>query len=327
MSEGASHAYRGAMDRPAVWRRMLAEQAAQARIAQIGAQMTTQHAAGARATADGDVKAAARAMWAQGDYHRFAAETVWGLGPHLVAACGISAGQRVLDVAAGTGNVAIRAAELGAQVVACDLTPENFAAGRREAEARGVEVEWVEGDAEALPFDDDEFDVVTSLFGALFAPNHQRVADELLRVCRDGGTVAMINFLPEGVSRDFFALIGRYAPPLPPGALPPILWGDEGHVRDLFGDRVASLEMTRHEYVERAATPQAYVDLFYKTFGPTVALRALLADEPDRAAAFDRDFLDFAERSNSGPSGGPAEYRYQYLRVVARARAANVTPA
>lgn len=301
---------------------MLTEQAAQALMAQIGAQMTTQHAPGTRAAADGDVKAADRSMWAQGDYHRFAAETVWDLGPHLVAACGISAGQRVLDVAAGTGNVAIRAAELGAQVVACDLTPENFDAGRREAKARGVDVEWVEGDAEALPFDDDEFDVVTSLFGALFAPNHQRVADELLRVCRDGGTVGMFNFTPDGVSGDFFALFGRHAPALPPEALPPVLWGDEQHVRELFGDRVASLEMARHEYVERAATPQAYVDLFYETFGPTVALRALLADQPDRAAAFDRDFLDFAERWNSGPSGGPAEYRYQYLRVVARTKIA-----
>lgn len=306
------------MNRPAVWRRMLTERAAQARMAQIGAQMTTHHAPGTQAAADGDVKAAARAMWAQGDYHRFAAETVWGLGPHLVAACGISAGQRVLDVAAGTGNVAIRAAELGAEVVACDLTPENFDAGRREAKTRGVEVEWVEGDAEALPFDDGEFDVVTSLFGALFAPNHQRVADELLRVCRDGGTVAMFNFRPDGVSGDFFALFGRYAPPQPPEALPPVLWGDEQHVRELFGDRVASLEMSRHEYVERAATPQTYVDLFSQTFGPTVALRALLADQPDRAAAFDRDFLDFAERSNSGPAGGPAEYRYPYLRVLAR---------
>ncbi|MGH7694548.1 MAG: class I SAM-dependent methyltransferase, partial [Gemmatimonadaceae bacterium] len=128
-----------------------------------------------------------RRMWALGDYHRFATETVWQLGPILVRACGISAGQRVLDVAAGTGNVAIRAAEVGARVVASDLTPENFAAGRREAAARGVELEWIEADAERLPFADDEFDVVTSSLGAIFAPDHRAAAYEMFRVCRRGG--------------------------------------------------------------------------------------------------------------------------------------------
>ena len=154
----------------------------------------------AAAEADRELKATARAMWALGDYHRFATELVWQLGPVLVEACGISVGQRVLDVAAGSGNVAIRAAEAGAQVVASDLTPENFEAGRREARARGVELDWVEADAEAPPFGDGEFDVVTSSFGAIFAPNHQKVADELLRVCRPGGTIGMLNFTPEGLA-------------------------------------------------------------------------------------------------------------------------------
>ena len=161
-------------------------------------------------------KAAERAMWALGDYHTFAKATVWDLGPELVAACGISPGQRVLDVAAGTGNVAIRAAEAGAQVVASDLTPENFEAGRREARNRGVELEWVEADAEALPFGDDEFDVVTSSLGAIFAPDHQAVADELVRVCRPGGTIGMINFTPEGLAAAFFGTFARHAPPPPP---------------------------------------------------------------------------------------------------------------
>src|SRR5687768_3795942 len=143
------------------------------------------------------VKSAHRGMWALGDYQRFAAATVWPLGPVLVDACGISAGQRVLDVAAGTGNVAIRAAKAGAMVVASDLTPENFGAGRRAAAAEGVELEWREADAEALPFDDGEFDVVTSCFGAMFAPDHHAAANELLRVCRPGGTIGMMNFTPE----------------------------------------------------------------------------------------------------------------------------------
>ena len=265
-------------------------------------------------------KATERAMWALGDYHRFAKETVWELGPVLVEACGIAAGQRVLDVAAGTGNVAIRAAETGAEVVASDLTPENFEAGRREACACGVELEWVEADAEALPFGDGVFDVVTSSLGAMFAPDHQRVADELLRVCRPGGTIGLLAFTPEGLGAEFFGAFARYAPPPPPGALPPILWGSEEHVRELFHDRVDSLEMTRREYVERAASPHAYIELFEQTFGPIIALRAFLADQPDRAAALDRESLEFATRANRGPAEGPAEYHYEYLLVVARKR-------
>ena len=268
-----------------------------------------------------DHKQAARALWALGDYHSFATQTVWGLGPRLVAACGIAPGQRVLDVAAGTGNVALRAAEAGAQVVASDLTPENFAAGRREAGRRGVELEWVEADAEALPFADDEFDVVTSSVGAIFAPDHQAVADELVRVCRPGGTIGMINFTPEGLAGEFFGIFGRHAPPPPAGALPPLLWGSEEHVRELFGDRLAPLELTREDYVERSpGGPRDYCRLFEETFGPVVGLRTLLGAEPDRLAAFDRDFREFAERSNTGKPAGPAEYRYEYLLVVGRKR-------
>ncbi|MQA76158.1 MAG: methyltransferase domain-containing protein [Solirubrobacterales bacterium] len=269
--------------------------------------------------ADRDPKAATRAAWALGDYHRFAKETVWELGEVLVRACGISSGQRVLDVAAGTGNTAIRAVEAGAEGVASDLTPENFAAGRREAEAHGVELEWVEADAEALPFADAEFDAVTSSVGALFAPDHRAVADEMLRVCRPGGTIGMINFTPEGLISDFFGALAPYMPPPPPGALPPPLWGSEEHVRELFGDRVDSLELTRRSYVERAETPRAYVELFKRTFGPVVATYQSLAAEPERAAALDGDFLDFATRANGGPPEGPAEYRYDYLLVIARA--------
>ena len=286
-------------------------------------QMTSHEETAARATnTDRELKAATRAAWALGDYHRFARETIWGLGEVLVRACGISPGQRVLDVAAGTGNTAIRAAETGAKVVASDLTPENFEAGRREAEARGVELEWVEADAEALPFADGEFDVVTSSFGAIFAPDHRAVADEMLRVCRPGGTIGMLNFTPEGLISDFFGALGPYMPPPPPRALPPALWGSEEHVRALFGDRLESLHMTRGHYVERADSPRDYRELFKQTFGPVVATYASLAEEPDRAAALDRDFLEFARSTNSGPPEGPADYRYEYLLVVARRRAA-----
>jgi ubiquinone/menaquinone biosynthesis C-methylase UbiE len=264
------------------------------------------------------LKAAHRAMWALGDYHAFATATVWELGSLLVDACGIAAGQRVLDVATGTGNVALRAAAAGARVVASDLTPQNFAAGRRAARAAGVEVEWAEADAEALPWKAGAFDVVTSCLGAIFAPDHQQTANELLRVCRPGGTIGMINFTPEGHGGDFFRLLAPYVPAPPAGTLPPVMWGDPEHVRTLFGSHVESLEMTRREYVEAAASPRAYLHLFKRTFGPMVAIYASLADRPERAARLDDQFVEFATRANRGAAGGPVEIPYEYLLVIAR---------
>jgi 2-polyprenyl-6-hydroxyphenyl methylase/3-demethylubiquinone-9 3-methyltransferase len=267
-----------------------------------------------------DPKAQARTMWGLGDYDRFARTLVWDFGPELVAACGIEHGMSVLDVAAGTGNVALRAAERGAAVVACDLTPESLATGRANGEALGLTIEWVEADAEALPFEPGAFDVVTSSVGAMFAPDHQAVADELVRVCRPGGTIGMINYTPEGGVGDFFELFARYAPPPPAGAVPPVMWGSEDHVRALFGERV-ELELVRKEAVERLdGTPRDYCELYKALFGPVVAVYGLLADQPERKAALDRDFLEFATRFNRGSPGGPVEYRYGYLLVVARKR-------
>ncbi len=262
-------------------------------------------------------KQAHRAMWALGDYHAFAAATVWDLGPLLVDACGISRGQRVLDVAAGTGNVAIRAALAGATVVATDLTPEHFDAGRRAADDAGVVVEWVEGDAERLPFENGEFDVVTSCFGAIFAPDQQKVADELVRTCRTGGSIGMMNFTPQGMGAEFFQLLASYAPPSP-DAPSPLLWGDEQHVRRLFGPRLASMEMARREYVETAASARAYLDLFTQSFGPMVAIRASLADVPEQRAALDRAFLELVGRFNRGTPDGPVRVPYSYLLLVGR---------
>lgn len=266
---------------------------------------------------DRDDLADARRTWALGSYHRFAKQTIWQLGPVLVEACGTSAGQRVLDVAAGTGNVAIRAAEAGANVVAADLTPENFEAGRREAREHGVDVEWVEADAQDLPFDDGEFDVVMSCFGAIFAPDHQAVADELVRVCRPGGTIGLVTFLPEGTGEAFFTTLARHAPPPPPGAPSPLQWGDPEHVRDRLGNRVAALETSRRQYVERASSPAAYVRLFTETFGPVIALLEMQADQPARRA-LERDLHEFANVHNRGEPGGTAEYPYGYLLAVAR---------
>jgi ubiquinone/menaquinone biosynthesis C-methylase UbiE len=255
-------------------------------------------------------------VWALGDYHRFAKEMVWAVGPDVVAACRIGPGQRVLDVAAGTGNVAIRAAQAGAEVVASDLTPESLAAGEREARAQGVELDWVVADAQALPFADGEFDVVTSCFGAMFAADHQAVADELLRVCRPGGTIGLASFTPDGGVGEFFGVFAPYLPAPTAGALPPVLWGQEAHVRALFGERVASLDVEERWLVERSSGgPRAYCDFYRETFGPAVA-----AYGSGRADEVDRDFLAFATRRNQGGPEGPSEYRYGYLLVLARTR-------
>ena len=282
--------------------------------------MDAHHTVMRRAASETDqaLKAAHRAMWAMGDYDRFARATVWELGPVLVEACGITRGQHVLDVAAGTGNVAIRAAKAGAVVVASDLTPEHFDAGRRGAATEEIELEWVEGDAEALPFDDNTFDVVTSCFGAMFAPNQQAVADELVRVCRPGGTIGMMNFTPEGTGGEFFALLAPYAPPPPPSSAPPVLWGDERHVRRLFGDRVTFRALTRRTYRERASSPQAYARLCREAFGPLVAIRAGLRNQAGRQAELDRALLDGVIRWNRGQAQGPVDIPYEYLLVVAQ---------
>jgi ubiquinone/menaquinone biosynthesis C-methylase UbiE len=273
----------------------------------------------AAAVQDHQLKARQRASWAQGDYHKFATAAIWGFGPELVAACGISAGQRVLDVAAGTGNVAIRAAEAGAQVVASDLTPENFDAGRREARARGVQLDWVEADAEALPFADGEFDVVTSAFGAIFAPRHQTVADELLRVCRPGGTIGMVAIVGSGFVVDLFEIMERYSrsPVVAPAAL---LWGREEHVRELFGDRVESLELRRRRFVlGRFRDPVEFRDYFKANHPVAVALYRDLAADPARVAALDRDFVEAATRAQRRSVDAQA-YDAEALLIVARKR-------
>ncbi len=211
-------------------------------------------------------------MWASGDYPAVAAELIPELGPELVRACGVKPGDRVLDVAAGSGNAAIPAAAAGAIVTASDLTPELFDVGRRIAAERGVELEWVEADAEAMPFADNSFDVVMSCVGAMFAPHHQATADELVRVVRPGGTIGMINWTPEGFIGNLFATMKPYAPPPPPGASPAPLWGDEDHVRTLFGDRVTDLTVRRQTVrMDHCATPMEFREYWKRNYGPTIA--------------------------------------------------------
>ncbi|MGH9106162.1 MAG: class I SAM-dependent methyltransferase [Acidimicrobiales bacterium] len=268
--------------------------------------------------ADRALKARHRAMWALGDYARVAAEVIPDLGRTLVEACGVERGTRVLDVAAGAGNAAIPAALAGANVVACDITPELLEAGRGQAAQLGVTLEWREADAEALPFSDSEFDVVVSCVGVMFAPRHQLCADEMLRVCRPGGTVGLASWTPEGFIGDMFAIMKSYSPP-PRGAQPPILWGLEGHLLGLLSDKVEEVKTCRDTVtVDRFSSPEEFRDYFKARYGPTVAAYRAIGDDADRAAALDRDLAKLARRHDRGT--GATVMDWEYLLATARKR-------
>jgi ubiquinone/menaquinone biosynthesis C-methylase UbiE len=259
-----------------------------------------------------------RAKWGWGEHPAVAAELIPDLGPELVEAGGIRAGQRVLDVAAGAGNAALLAAATGADVVAADLTPELIERGRRTAAERGLAVEWVEADSEALPFPTGGFDAVISCVGAMVAPHHRATADELLRVCRPGGTIALVMWAPEGFIGGLFAVMARFAPRPPPGAQPPPVLGREEHVRELFGDGVTTLAVRRRITVfDRCATPLEFREYWKRTYGPTIAACAANAADVERLAALDSAFLDYLESWNVAPVGRPARWEAQYLLVTA----------
>ncbi|UUO00579.1 methyltransferase domain-containing protein [Mycolicibacterium novocastrense] len=256
-----------------------------------------------------------RAIWASGDYPAIVANVVAPLGPVLVDATGIGPGDRVLDVAAGTGNVAIPAAQTGASVVASDLTPELLATGERIAAERGVVLEWREANAERLPFEDDEFDVVTSAIGVMFAPHHRAAADELLRVCKPGGRIGLINWTPEGLVGQMFSAMKPFVPPPPPGVQPPPLWGSEAHIGSLFGGRIDELVTRRKTLtVNRFETGAAFRDYFKHNYGPTIAAYRNISEDPDRTAALDDALTGLGERFLMGSS----VMHWEYLLVTAR---------
>ena len=269
----------------------------------------------AAAVPDSELKGRHRAMWASGDYASMVETFLLPLGPRLVEACGIADGVRVLDVAAGTGNASIPAAQRGAQVTASDLTPELLEAGRRRAEAEGLELEWVEADAEKLPFDDESFDIVMSSIGAMFAPHHQEVADELVRVCRPGGTIGLLSWTPEGMLGALFKTMGPFAPPPPSGAQPPPLWGSEDHLGELFGDRVEWRTMER-DVLEITAfeRPGDYGEHFKARYGPTIAARAN-AQKTGREGEFDEALDRFCEEWNRG-APDRARFEKEYLLAI-----------
>jgi ubiquinone/menaquinone biosynthesis C-methylase UbiE len=265
-----------------------------------------------------DVQAVAtkhRAMWASGDYPKLAAELVAPLGPVLVEATRIGSGDRVLDVAAGTGNAAIPAAQTGASVVASDLCPELLESGRALAGEQGVELEWREANAHALPFSDDEFDVVMSCIGVMFAPFHQLAADELVRVTKPGGRIGLISWTPEGHIGKLWATMKPYAPPPPPGAQPPPLWGQEDHVRALLGDRVTDVVTERRSLtVDHFPDGAAFRDYFKATYGPTIAVYRNIEGDADRVAELDAAIAQVGDSVLSASS----TMEWEYLLLTAR---------
>src|SRR5215204_4412609 len=216
------------------------------------------------------IKAKQQQTWASGDYHEVAA-TIPIISELLVDAADLRAGSRVLDVAGGSGNTAMAAARVGADVVSLDYVPSLLERSRRRAEVEGLSYETVEGDAEAMPFPDASFDAIISVVGVMFAPDHERAAAELLRTCRPGGTIALANWAPDSFIGDLFRTTAKHVPQ-PAGLQPPGLWGTEAHVRELF------------------------VDYFRAFYGPTH--KAFAALDRDGQKALAADLADLVSRSN-----------------------------
>lgn len=251
-------------------------------------------------------------VWADGDYPIVATELLAPLGPVLVQASGVGAGKRVLDVAAGAGNTSIPAALTGAEVIASDLCAPLLARGATLAATRGANLHWQEANAEALPFADGQFDIVLSSVGVMFAPHHQRAADELVRVCRPGGTIGVISWTPEGF---FGQMLATLAPYLAPGELvAPWNWGSVEYVRRLLGKRVEFTSQRRQLRVDGFADGAACRDYFKTHYGLTLSAYRAIASDPALTAALDNEYADLGDRHFAGPS----TMEWEYLLATAR---------
>jgi ubiquinone/menaquinone biosynthesis C-methylase UbiE len=261
-----------------------------------------------------EFKQAQRAMWAAGDYATLS-ELIRDVGERVVARAGVAPGMRVLDVACGTGNAAIPAARAGADVTGLDLVTGLLDGGRRKAAEAGVEVEWVEGDAEDLPFDGAAFDRVFSTFGHMFAPRHRRVADEMARVCRFGGVIATCTWTPKGTVGDVFRLSASYMPSPPDFASPPILWGSEEYVREMFGAVATDFAFEHHSATIEWDSVEGFADYFMDRFGPMVTARNLLGE---RFAELRSEIIALWERVNEADDGRfrlPQQYLLSVVRL------------
>jgi SAM-dependent methyltransferase len=261
------------------------------------------------------VRERARVLWSAGDWDGFSRH-VAPVGIRVLDGLDLGPGVELLDVGTGSGaTVAIPAALRGAKVVGSDITPVLLEHARRRAEEAGVAVEWVEADAQELPFGDASFDRVTSTFGAMFAPDHRRAAAELVRVCRPGGTVAMATWANEGFAGELFKLSGTFMPPPPGGVQPPQLWGVEAHIAEMFAAAGAQAGVERETVVFQWPSVAAAVRDYANEFGPIVMLRGVLEPQgrwPEYLDAFTRLVARFDEGT------GTARIRAEYLVITVR---------
>jgi SAM-dependent methyltransferase len=258
------------------------------------------------------IKTKQQGTWASGDY-AVIGTTLQITGELLCEAVDVAAGERVLDVAAGNGNATLAAARRGAEVTATDYVPALLEGTRARAAAEGLGVEVREADAEALPFPDGRFDVVLSTLGVMFAPDQERTASELLRVCRPGGRIGLVSWTPDGFIGQMFKVVGRYVAP-PAGIRSPLEWGTEARVGELLGTGVSSIAAQHRDFVFRYRSAKHWLDTFRTYYGPTYKAFGALDDEA--AADFERDLLALAAEHNT--SGNETlRVPSEYLEVVA----------
>ena len=260
-----------------------------------------------------DFRQRQRATWGAGDFDALSGY-IADVGQRTAERAGIEPGMRVLDVACGTGNAAIPAGRAGARVTGLDLVPELLEGGRRKADAAGVEIDWVEGDAEELPFDDASFDRVLSTFGHMFAPRHRRAAEEMDRVCRPGGLIVTSTWTPEGVAGKIFATSGSFMPPPPDFASPPSLWGTEDHVRELFA-AASGFEFERHVNRIEWESVEGFADFFMDRFGPLVTARAMLGERFEELREQIITIWGEANETDDGTLRLPQEYLLSVIRL------------
>lgn len=253
------------------------------------------------------VKVRQQDVWSAGDY-AVIGNTLQIVGERLCEAMDVRPGDRVLDVAAGNGNTTLAAARRWCRVVSTDYVPALLEQGRRRAEAEGLSIEFQPADAERLPFPDESFDYVASSFGVMFAPDQERAAAELARVCRAGGKIGMTNWTPEGFVGKFFKLVGRFSPP-PPALKSPALWGTEARLAELFGSRAADTTLRRRHFNFRYRSPDHFIEVFARYFGPVLkTFEGLDAVGRAEFAIELRSLLQSENRADNGTLNIPGEY-------------------
>ena len=255
----------------------------------------------------GAIKARQQGAWSSGDY-AVVGTTLQIVGEDLCEAIDIRAGQKVLDVAAGNGNVSLAAARRGCDVIATDYVPALLEKARERAAAERLQIDVREADAEALPFKDGSFDIVVSTFGVMFTPDQPRAAAELMRVCKPGGKIGLANWTPDGFIGQLFKTIGKHLPP-PAGVKSPALWGTQARIDELFGSKASTIEAEPKNFVFRYRSPQHWLDVFKTYYGPL--LKAFAALQPPAQTALASDVIALIERFNRSGDGSmvvPSEY-------------------